>query len=217
MSNMSQSLVQYTDLLALIKQRIRQGQTRAVFAANAEMILTYWDIGRMIREKQEREGWGASVIPRLSRDIRNELPEVKGFSERTIGRMIAFYRAYPALGNFLPRPVAKIHLTINETVTKVPQAGAKLPVRDALENLQRLVAKIPWGHNILLMEKIKGLKERAWYMQQKLEHGWSRPIFFHMIEGRAYDRQYSSLSVDQETFVGGENRAGTRPAPTING
>jgi hypothetical protein len=74
---MPQKLVHYADLLGRIKQRIRQGQTRAMLSANAEMIMTYWDIGRMIQERQVREGWGTSVIPRLARDLRNELPEVK--------------------------------------------------------------------------------------------------------------------------------------------
>ena len=49
-----------------------------MLSANAEMVLTYWDIGRMILERQEREGWGASVIPRLARDLHNELPENAG-------------------------------------------------------------------------------------------------------------------------------------------
>jgi len=59
---MPQKLVRYAELLGQIKQRIRQGQTRAFHSANAEMILTYWDIGRLILERQEREGWGASPI-----------------------------------------------------------------------------------------------------------------------------------------------------------
>ncbi len=103
---MPQRLIQYAELLGQIKQRIRQGQTRAVLSANAEMILTYWDIGRMILERQEREGWGASVIPRLSRDLHNELPEVKGFSERNIGYMIRFAREYGA-SLILQQAVAK--------------------------------------------------------------------------------------------------------------
>ena len=79
-----------------------------MLSANAELINMYWDIGRMLQERQHREGWGAAVIPRLARDLRNELPEIKGFPERNIGRMIAFYRAYPALGPILPQAVAKI-------------------------------------------------------------------------------------------------------------
>jgi hypothetical protein len=59
---MPRKLVRYAELLGQVKQRIRQGQTRAFHSANAEMILTYWDIGRMILERQAREGWGASPI-----------------------------------------------------------------------------------------------------------------------------------------------------------
>ncbi len=83
-------LTLYGNLLSEIKIRLRQAQTKAVFSVNAEMIRMYFDIGKLIHEKQQLEGWGTKVIPRLSKDIRNELPEVKGFSERNIGRMIPF-------------------------------------------------------------------------------------------------------------------------------
>lgn len=69
-------------------------------------------IGRMILERQEREGWGASVIPRLARDLRNELPEVKGFSERNIGYMIRFAREYSA-SPILQQADAKLQQTEN--------------------------------------------------------------------------------------------------------
>lgn len=105
---MSLDLVQYADLLGQIKQRIRQGQARAVLSANAEMIAMYWDVGKMIIDRQNLEGWGAAVIPRLSRDLRNELPEVKGFSERNIGYMIRLAREYGATP-ILQQPVAKIN------------------------------------------------------------------------------------------------------------
>ena len=58
----------------------------------------------MIDERQRVEGWGAAVILRLARELKNELPEEKGFSERNIGRMIAFCRSYPEPAAFLPRP-----------------------------------------------------------------------------------------------------------------
>lgn len=102
---MSAELMRYADLLSAIKIRIRQAQTKAVLSANAEMILMYWDIGRIIDERQHREGWGSAVIPRLAKDLRNELPEVKGFSERNIGRMIAFYREYSRQNSILLRRI----------------------------------------------------------------------------------------------------------------
>ena len=57
-------LALYTQLLSDIKDRVRNAQHRAILSANAEMTLTYWDIGQLIASKMEREGWGAKVIPR---------------------------------------------------------------------------------------------------------------------------------------------------------
>ncbi len=86
---------QYAQLLGEIKQRIRHAQARAWMAVNAEMIRLYWRIGQVIASRQQQEGYGAAVIPRLARDLHNELPEEKSFSERNIKRMLAFYRLYP--------------------------------------------------------------------------------------------------------------------------
>ena len=98
----------YPSLLANIKQRIRTAQVRATFSANAELIRLYWDIGRTIAQRQRHKGWGSGVIPRLARDLRNELPEMKGFSERNIKLMTQFYRQYPSLGTIGQPVVAQL-------------------------------------------------------------------------------------------------------------
>lgn len=87
----------YPAFLHDIKARIHTAQVKATLAANRELILLYWDIGRAIAERQDRAGWGAGVIPRLARDLRNELSEVKGFSERNLKLMAQFYEEYPRL------------------------------------------------------------------------------------------------------------------------
>jgi hypothetical protein len=97
----------YAGLLKEIKDRSDQAQTRAILTVNAELIRLYWDIGKRIDARQRAEGWGSAFIPRLARELHNELPELKGFSERNIGRMIAFYREYPNPGEILPQPAAK--------------------------------------------------------------------------------------------------------------
>ena len=71
-------LADYAKLLADIKARIQAAQTKAVLAVNAEMIRLYWGIGRLLEDRQAKEGWGAAVIPRLANDLRNELPELPG-------------------------------------------------------------------------------------------------------------------------------------------
>ena len=119
---MIKELSDYVSLLEEIKDRISRAQTKAVLSANVQMLALYWDIGQLIQSRQETEGWGAAVIPRLSRDIRNELPEIKGFSERNLKRMIRFCREYPALLSKVPQAVAL--LDGPEDSEKVPRAVA---------------------------------------------------------------------------------------------
>lgn len=75
-------LTLYSALLEDIKSRIRKAQIKATLAANAEMISMYSDIGMLIQQRQQKEGWSAGVIPKLAQDLKNDLPEIKGFSER---------------------------------------------------------------------------------------------------------------------------------------
>jgi len=136
-------LTNYAGLLAEIKDRIQAAQTRAVLAVNAELIRLYWQIGALLDARQASEGWGAAVIPRLARDIRNELPEQKGFSERNLKRMLAFFREYRDLPwprvELVPPPVAPAAPDAGPT-EKVPQPVAQT---DAA-----LLAAIPWGHHL---------------------------------------------------------------------
>lgn len=163
----------YSHLLDDIKTRIRQGQTRAVLSANQEMILTYWDVGRLICERQKQEGWGSGVLPRLAKDLHNELPEVKGFSVRNLKLMTQFYKEYQDVMQIGQRAVAQL-----------PKDGkGQLPV-----------AQIPWSHNVILIQKIKDWKIRLWYMQQTLEQGWSRDVLAAMIKNKAHKRQGKTTS-----------------------
>jgi hypothetical protein len=85
----------YAETLGEIKQRIQQERLRVVMSANSAMVLLYWDIGRMILDRQEREGWGAKVIDRLSADLREAYPDMQGLSPRNLLHMRAFAAAYP--------------------------------------------------------------------------------------------------------------------------
>jgi predicted nuclease of restriction endonuclease-like (RecB) superfamily len=124
----------------------------------------------------------------------NDLPEIKGFSERNIGRMIAFFREYPDMDIILPQPVAKLNQQPKQVVTNLPQAVAKTRHTVAMECLLLLVPKIPWGHNILLMEKVKNLSVRLWYVEQTLENGWSRAMLTAAIKSNAHDRQGAAVT-----------------------
>ena len=222
---MSNELNIYSDLLVGIKNRVRQGQIKAYLAVNTELLATYWDIGKMIHERQQQEGWGKGVIPRLAIDLKNELSEVKGFSERNIARMLTFYKEYQSItiwqlpvaqlekdrNTILPLPVAKLE-TDENSISPLPvselennpnlisqRAVAKLETDEnsilptplaKLENTDlHIFNKVSWSHHIILMQKIKDLPNRYWYMQQIVEQGWSRDTLIAQIRSNVHERQ----------------------------
>lgn len=63
------------------------------------------------------------------------------------------------------------------------------------EFVQQAVAQIPWGHNVILLDKIKNLQERKWYIQQSIINGWSRSILNMQIDSKLYERQAISEKV----------------------
>jgi predicted nuclease of restriction endonuclease-like (RecB) superfamily len=87
----------YGAALAEIKQRIGSERVRVVLAANAAMVLLYWDIGRVILKRQERDGWGAGVIDRLAADLLGAFPEMRGLSPRNLRFMRSFAAEFPSL------------------------------------------------------------------------------------------------------------------------
>jgi len=164
----------YVDLFADVKIRVHAARLRASLAANRELIRLYWDIGRMVAERQAVEGWGGAVIDRLSADIRAEFPDLNGFSARNIWRMKSFYSVYRERIEKLPQPVAVI---------------GSLEKNDIPD-----IFRIPWAHNVLLLEKVKDSNARAWYMQKTIEHGWSRNVLTLHIDQQDYERKGQAVS-----------------------
>ena len=74
---------------------MRAAQLRASLAVNRELVLLYWGIGRDILARQKEQGWGAKIIDRLAADLRQEFPEVTGFSPRNLKYMRALAEAWP--------------------------------------------------------------------------------------------------------------------------
>lgn len=195
---MNKELALYRELLSGIKVRVRQAQRKAALSVNAEMILMYWDIGHMIAARQEREGWGAGVIPRLAVDLKNELPEEKGFSERNIKRMLRFFREYPNLqqtgATSMPQPAAQIESGSHVVSAIVPQPAAQLDFSASQVMPPALAFGIPWFHHVILIEKVKDLPTRFWYARQVMEQGWSRDTLSVQVKNRAHERQGGAVT-----------------------
>lgn len=87
---------EYNYLLVIdnIKKQIKSSQHKAVLNANKELILLYWNIGKLINEHSE---WGNKFLNNLSSEINNEFPSSKGFSVRNLQNIVKFYREYPEI------------------------------------------------------------------------------------------------------------------------
>jgi predicted nuclease of restriction endonuclease-like (RecB) superfamily len=119
----------YPEFLAEVKTRIAAARTRAALAVNSELIKLYWEIGRDILDREQREGWGAKVIDRLAADLRRDFPETTGFSRANLHHMRRFAQAWPATSAeaIVQQPVRQLPWGQNiALLTKLADRDARL-------------------------------------------------------------------------------------------
>lgn len=155
----------YADWLADLKKRIHSAQQRASRAVNRELVVLYWQIGCEILTRQADQGWGAKVIDRLARDLREAFPDMKGFSPRNLKYMRAFAEAWP-----------------DESI------------------VQQVAARLPWGHNMVLLDRLDSLEERRWYAAKAAEFGWSRSVLTLHIDRRLLESEGAAVTNFEATL-----------------
>ena len=85
----------FSPIVRAIGSDLEQTQVRVIASANADMLFHYWKVGHFILYLQKKEGWGSKVIDKLSKAIRSQYPDKKGYSRRNIFYMCQFASAYP--------------------------------------------------------------------------------------------------------------------------
>ena len=151
MTDMLMNQTDYLDTIHEIKAEIQKAQYQATVKVNSELLLLYYHIGHVINKHKV---WGNKFIENLSRDLRLEYPDAKGYSVRNLKYMAKLAETYPDK-----------------------------------EFVQQVVAQIPWGHNVVIMDKVLPEDERTWYLKACVENGWSRNVLVHQIESNLYARQ----------------------------
>jgi len=123
-------------------------------------------------------------------DIGRRILEVQnreGWGAKVIDRLAAdLHRIFPEIKGFSPRNL------------KYMRAFAELYPNKAF--VQQVVAQIPWGHNVRILDYIKNPAEREWYLRQTIEQGWSRNVLVHQIESRLFHRQGKALTNFRQTL-----------------
>ncbi len=133
----------YGALLVAVKERVRAAQYQALKAVNRELVGLYWDIGRLIVERQANAGWGKAIVQQLAADLQREFPGIGGFSASNLWRMKAFFETYAGSEKLAPlvREISWSHnLIILERCS------------DPLERefYLRMTRKFGWSKNVLI-------------------------------------------------------------------
>lgn len=157
--NLADNFRGYAVLLRKIKQRVLLAQQRVIYAANEEMLRMYWDIGGMLQQSQEADGWGKKTLQRLYVDLKNDYSEIKGFSVRNMQCMIQFFNEY------------------NQELTMVKDADS--PITQSMiaqlgeYNFSLPIKHLDWTHNLVLIKQVKDIRARYWYMVQCITNHWT--------------------------------------------
>ncbi len=62
------------------------------------------------------------------------------------------------------------------------------------EFVQQAVAQLPWGHNLVLLDKLTTAEQRRWYAAKAIEFNWSRNILNIQIETRLLERSGTAVT-----------------------
>lgn len=139
----AQLATDYSQLLSAVKERVRSAQYAALKAVNTELVGLYWDIGKVIVERQAGETWGKAIVEQLAGDLQKEFPGVGGFSASNLWRMKAFFEAYSGIEKLAPmvREVGWSHnIVIMERCSDLLEREFYL----------RMTRKFGWSKNVLI-------------------------------------------------------------------
>jgi predicted nuclease of restriction endonuclease-like (RecB) superfamily len=190
--------ISYLAFLQEVKTLIREGHQKAAFSLNATLVKTYWNLGQRIAQKQSLFEGRNNYVEQLAKDLRTEFPEMKGFSRSNLFYVRKFYQFYSSssvqqvvgLNEIQPDFISVRQLVALEENDSVQQGVG----------LNNMLASVPWGHNVVIINKLKDAKEALFYLQQTIENNWSRSILVLQIEQDLYRRQGKAITNFQKTL-----------------
>ena len=185
-NRLTDSFRSYATLLRQIKQRVLLAQQRSIYAANEEMLRMYWDIGSMLQQSQQTDGWGKKTLQRLSVDLKNDYPEIKGFSVRNMQCMMQFFCEY------------------NQELTMIREDYSAItqPAVAQLEgyNFTLPIKHLDWTHNLIIMQQVKDIRARYWYMVQSITSHWTKRYLQEAIKLDYYGKHGALANNFMETL-----------------
>ncbi|MCL2131644.1 MAG: PDDEXK nuclease domain-containing protein [Lentimicrobiaceae bacterium] len=185
---------EYKQWLIDLKKRIRQSQIKAAVKVNAELLRFYWDLGCDIVVRQMEADWGTRFFEQLSKDLRKEFPNMKGFSSTNLKYTKRFYLFYTQDNSIRQQLADEILHQVGEELQTVDNKNniIRPQVVDEFEN--HPIFQIPWFHHVQIFTKCQTVHEALFYVQKTISNGWSRAVLMNFIEADLYSAQGKSLN-----------------------
>jgi predicted nuclease of restriction endonuclease-like (RecB) superfamily len=187
---------------------IQEARGRVYAKANAELILLYFNVGKVVSQKVEAGNWGENTVQELANFIASKHPELSGFNRRGLYRMKQFYETYSIQSEcFL------LWLSINGTI--VTPVAAELQGIDNEEDifvsavpsqieshntfLNNLLLKLIWTNHLEILSTCKKAEEQLFYLMSAITEKWSMRELRRQIKTATFER--TMLSKQQNKIV----------------
>ncbi len=198
----------YRQWLTSIKQRVLSAQIKASVAINRELLELYWYLGEQILEKQQTAGWGDRFLEQMSQDLLREFPTTKGFSRRNLFYMRKWVSFWSGTGSIVQQAAAQSAEIVQQVVAQLQSrtnrnTNSSIGQQVVAQNAKQLIFQIPWGHNLVLLDKFEHANDALFYVQKTIENNWSRSVLTHQIASGLHLREGKAIS----------NFAATLPTP----
>lgn len=158
---------QQTQFILEIKEKVRSAQYEALKTVNTQLINLYWEIGKSITEKQ-KDGWGKSIVPKLSFELQKEFPGITGFSASNLWYMSRIYSGYQGNTNLQP-------LVVEISWSKHLIIFSKCKDNHQREFYIRATKKFGWTKDLLIHQIENKTFEKYLLNQTNLEKALPEP------------------------------------------
>jgi len=206
-----------------IKNIIRQGQYRALQAANYYLLQVYWQVGGYISNQLTNKTWGDKIIDNLAEWLKADDASLKGFDRRSLYRMKEFYETWsikeiselalktlpayiisPADANFQNidyQPIVIVGSVTQQLQNKTNIIESQIvgTVSPQLANMPAFLKKITWSHHLELLNRTTSNEEKIFYIGLAIKEKYTVRELRRQIESSLFERQMLSSSMLQVT------------------
>lgn len=158
---------EYRVWLKGIKGYIRNQQVKAAVRVNEELLKVYWKLGEDICIHKAEAQWGSGFYESLSKDLKTEFPDMKGFSITNLKYCKRFYELY------------------NQSDTIRQQI---------VDEFTSPIFTIPWGHHTEIIAKCKSVDDALFYVHKTIENGWSRAVLLNFLDAKLHQAEGKAIT-----------------------